>query len=179
VDINAVVAGLQDLLRRTIGEHIELSLSLEPLLEAVRVDFDQLEQVVLNIALNARDAMPDGGELRFTTAMVDVDEGWAGQHPPMTAGRYARLSIADTGTGMSPEVQARMFEPFFTTKAQGEGTGFGLATVYGIVKQSGGFIWVTSSLGTGSVFDIYLPALGTRPETLAEAPAKTSRRGQG
>jgi PAS domain S-box-containing protein len=159
VDVNAVVAGLESLLRRTIGEHIELTLTLAQRLDPVRVDPDQLEQVVLNIALNARDAMPGGGQLRFTTAVADVDEVWAQRHPPMTAGRYIRLAIGDTGVGMTPEIQARIFEPFFTTKPHGQGTGFGLATVYGIVNQSGGFINVSSSPACGSVFDIYLPAV--------------------
>jgi PAS domain S-box-containing protein len=179
VDVNAVVTSLENLLHRTIGEHIELTLALDPRLDAVRVDPNQLEQVVLNIALNARDAMPDGGELRFTTAMVVVDEAWARHHPPMTTGDYVRLSIADTGTGMSPEVQARIFEPLFTTKPPGEGTGFGLATVYSIVKQSGGFIWVSSAAGGGSVFDIYLPALGTSADALVEAGPKIPAAGGG
>jgi two-component system, cell cycle sensor histidine kinase and response regulator CckA len=178
VDVNGVVNGLEILLRRTIGEHIELTFSLEPRLQAVQVDPDQLEQVVLNIALNARDAMPDGGELRFTTALVDVDAAWARQHPPMTPGRYVRLGIADTGIGMPPEVQARIFEPLFTTKPAGQGTGFGLATVYAIIKQSGGFIWVSSAVGRGTVFEIYLPALETRAEEALEV-ARTASPGSG
>jgi PAS domain S-box-containing protein len=159
VNVNGIVAGLQHLLRRTIGEHIDLTAVLHGHLPSVRVDPDQLEQVILNIALNGRDAMPDGGELRFETAAVDVDEAWARQQPPMTPGRYVRLRIADTGVGMSPEIQARIFEPFFTTKPEGQGTGFGLATAYGIIKQSGGFISVASAPRQGSVFDIFLPAL--------------------
>ena len=176
VDVNAVVTGLQALLRRTIGENIDVTLDLDARLSPVRVDPDQLEQVVLNIALNARDAMPDGGELRFTTTLFDADEEWARQHPPVTAGHYVRLTIADTGVGMAPEVQARIFEPFFTTKAPGAGTGFGLATVYGIVKQSGGFILVSSTPGQGTVFDIFLPAHATAtdshvPETMQAGAA--------
>jgi signal transduction histidine kinase/integral membrane sensor domain MASE1/CheY-like chemotaxis protein len=176
VDVNGVVANLEHLLRRTIGEHIDLVLTLAPTLDPVRVDPDQLEQVVLNIALNARDAMVDGGELRFTTAAVEMDETAARQHPPMAPGRYIRLSIADTGVGMAPEVQARIFEPFFTTKPQDQGTGFGLATVYGIVKQSGGYISVTSVPRQGTTFDVYLPRITTNliASGLAEPKAPAS-----
>jgi two-component system, cell cycle sensor histidine kinase and response regulator CckA len=123
--------------------------------------------------------MPEGGELRFVTATADVDEAWARQHPPMASGRYVRLSIADTGVGMSPEIQARIFEPLFTTKPPGQGTGFGLATVYAIIKQSGGFIWVSSAPGRGSVFDIYLPALGTRADAVVDAGTKVPMPGGG
>ena len=171
VDINGVVAGLETLLRRTIGEHIELTLELDPRVEPVRVDPGQLEQVLLNLALNARDAMPHGGDLRFATAAAHIAESWAREHPPMTAGRYVQVTVSDTGVGMSPETQARIFEPFFTTKPPGKGTGFGLATAYGIVKQSGGFIWVSSELGRGSAFDIYLPIVPQVVATAAETRA--------
>jgi two-component system, cell cycle sensor histidine kinase and response regulator CckA len=145
----------------------------------VRVDPDQLEQVILNMAFNARDAMPSGGTLRFVTAMVEVDAAWAQAHPPMTPGPYVRLSVADTGVGMSPEVQARVFEPFFTTKPPGQGTGFGLATVYGIVKQSGGFVWVSSTPGKGSVFEIYFPSLEIRAEEVGDGRREIPAAGSG
>jgi PAS domain S-box-containing protein len=179
IDVNGVVAGLEHLLHRTIGEQIELTLSLDPQLRLVRVDPDQLEQVILNMAFNARDAMPSGGTLRFVTAMVEVDAAWAQAHPPMTPGPYVRLSVADTGVGMSPEVQARVFEPFFTTKPPGQGTGFGLATVYGIVKQSGGFVWVSSTPGKGSVFEIYFPSLEIRAEEVGDGRREIPAAGSG
>lgn len=158
-DVNALIADLEKLLRRTIPENIELVLKLTPDLEPVRADIGQIEQVVLNLAVNASDAMPHGGHLRLVTENAEVDEIQAHRYPPMTAGRYVRLTVIDTGTGMTPETQARIFEPFFTTKERGKGTGLGLATVYGIVKQSGGFVWVTSHLGRGTTFEVYLPAV--------------------
>jgi PAS domain S-box-containing protein len=179
IDVNGVVTGLEHLLRRTIGEDIELALILDRQLRAVRVDPDQLEQVILNISFNARDAMPTGGTLSFITSMVEVDAAWAQAHPPMLPGSYVRLSVADTGVGMSPDVQARIFEPFFTTKPPGQGTGFGLATVYGIVKQSGGFIWVSSTPGAGSVFEIYLPSLDLRADEAGDIHRDTPPTGSG
>jgi PAS domain S-box-containing protein len=157
-DINGMLADVHKLLRRTIPENIDLQLQLNPV-DPVRADPGQLEQVVLNLAINAGDAMPHGGLLRLTTDTVDVDEGAAGRHAPMPAGRYVRLRVTDTGVGMSPETQARIFEPFFSTKERGKGTGLGLATVYGIVKQSDGYIWVDSEIGRGTTFDIYLPVV--------------------
>ncbi|MCU1383203.1 MAG: Blue-light-activated protein [Acidobacteria bacterium] len=159
LDVNAMVADVQKLLRRTIPENIDLQLELSSTLESVRADRGQLEQVVLNLAVNAGDAMPKGGQLRLATACVDVDEPWARRHPPMKAGRYVRLTVRDTGIGMTEETQAHMFEPFFTTKECGRGTGLGLATVYGIVKQSHGFIWVDSKIEGGTTFEIYLPVV--------------------
>jgi PAS domain S-box-containing protein len=159
LDLNLLVGGVHKLLRRTLREDIHLVLNLNTVVEPIRADPQELEHVLLNLALNARDAMPEGGELRFTTETVDVDAALAVQLPPMPPGRYIRLTVADTGAGMTSEVQARMFEPFFTTKDRGKGTGLGLATVYGIVKQSGGFIWVTSRLGSGTSFDLYFPTV--------------------
>jgi two-component system cell cycle sensor histidine kinase/response regulator CckA len=163
LDLNSLITGLQPLLRRTIGEHIDLRLSLDPNLDRVSADGGQLEQVLINLAVNARDAMPHGGELRFATDVVLVDEAWQRRHPamqtPIAPGRYARVTVSDNGEGMSPETQARIFEPFFSTKPAGKGTGLGLATVYGTVSQSGGFIWVHSQINEGSSFQIYLPAV--------------------
>jgi PAS domain S-box-containing protein len=157
IDVNALVDGIEKLLRRTIGEDIALVRMFDRNLAPVRADPGQLEQVLLNLAVNARDAMPRGGELRFVTEMVDVDRAMARTRAPITPGRYVRLTVRDTGVGMSPEVQSHIFEPFFTTKGPHKGTGLGLATVYGIVKQSDGFVWVTSRVDAGTSFEIYLP----------------------
>jgi PAS domain S-box-containing protein len=159
LDLNMLVADLEKMLRRTIPENIDLQLDLGPMTEAVRADRGQLEQVVLNLAINAGDAMPEGGQLRLATAAVDVDEAWARRLAPMPPARYARLTVSDRGIGMAPEIQSRIFEAFFTTKERGKGTGLGLATVYGIVKQSGGFIWVESKVGQGTTFEVYLPVV--------------------
>jgi len=159
IEVNQMVMDVQRLLRRTIPENIDLDLEASPASNRVRADRGQLEQVVVNLAINAADAMPHGGQLRILTDTVDVDDVWARRHPPMPVGQYVRLTVSDTGAGMSPETQARIFEPFFTTKERGEGTGLGLATVYGIVKQSGGFIWVDSKPGRGTTFSVYLPSV--------------------
>ena len=135
LDVNTMVAEVQKLLRRTIPENIELAVDLNPL-DRVRADAGQLEQVLLNLAINAGDAMPHGGQLRVVTDAVSVDDAWARRRFPMPTGRYVRLMVTDTGTGMSAETQARIFEPFFSTKERGKGTGLGLATVYGIVKRA-------------------------------------------
>jgi signal transduction histidine kinase len=158
LDVFGMVADVQKLLRRTVPENIDLQLELRPT-DPVRADRGQLEQVMLNLAVNAGDAMPQGGVLRLATETVEIDEAWARRHPPMPVGRYVRLAVSDTGAGMTPKIQARIFEPFFTTKERGKGTGLGLATVYGIVKQSDGFIWVDSEVGRGTMFEIYLPVV--------------------
>jgi two-component system cell cycle sensor histidine kinase/response regulator CckA len=157
LDLNGVVSEMGKMLPRLIGEHIEYVFSPEPQLKPVTADPGQIEQVILNLAVNARDAMPNGGTLTLRTTNVSVDAVEAARRPPMSPGDYVLLSITDTGHGMNPETKAHIFEPFFTTKEVGKGTGLGLATVYGIVKQSGGFIWVQSSLGKGTTFEIYLP----------------------
>src|ERR1035437_7472538 len=157
LDVNALVTGITTLLQRTMSEDIELVMGLG-VVDPVRVDASQLEQVLLNLALKARDAMPSGGTLRLVTETVAVDDAWARRYPPLTPGRYVQLTVSDTGVGMSPETQARIFEPFFTTKSPGKGTGLGLATVYGIIKQSDGFIGVDSEPGVGTKFTIFLPA---------------------
>jgi CheY-like chemotaxis protein len=159
LDVNGMVVDVQKLLRRTIPENIDLQLELSPALSSVRADRGQLEQVVLNLAINAGDAMPQGGHLRLATDTVDIDQAWAHRRRPMPVGQYVRLTVSDTGMGMTQETQAHIFEPFFTTKERGKGTGLGLATVYGIVKQSDGFIWVESHVGAGTTFEIYLPVV--------------------
>src|SRR5437870_3065396 len=157
VDINTLVAGMQKLLRRLVTEHVEVVAALAPDLMSVRVDPSSIEQVLVNLAVNARDAMPKGGRLTIETANVDLDGSYAKTHVPLEPGRYVMIAVGDTGQGMDETTRARIFEPFFTTKEQGKGIGLGLATVYGIVKQNGGYIWVYSEVGHGSVFKVYLP----------------------
>ena len=178
IDVNLLVGDLQKLLRRTIGADIELALDLQPQIDPVRVDPTQLEHALVNLAVNARDAMPAGGRLRFATDMVDVTGAVAARTPPMPAGRYVQLTVSDTGAGMTAETQARIFDPFFTTKPPGQGTGLGLATVYGVIKQSDGFIWVDSVLGHGTTFTIYLPAGRGAPDAPAVARAVESKGGK-
>ena len=168
LNLNSLVEDLKKMLGRVISEHIEMVTSLDPALGEVKADQGQLEQVIINLAVNARDAMPSGGKLTIETSNQTIDETFTRQHPPMTPGQYARLSVIDTGIGMDAATLARVFEPFFTTKEPGKGTGLGLATVYGVVKQSGGFIWASSEPGKGARFDVYLPLVQ------AHAPEKIS-----
>jgi two-component system cell cycle sensor histidine kinase/response regulator CckA len=172
LDLNAVVREIEKMLRRVIGEDIELKTFLDPALGSVKADPGQLERIVLNLAVNARDAMPDGGELTIQTTEMFADAEFARTHRPMFVGKYVVLDITDTGIGMDDETQAHIFEPFFTTKEPGKGTGLGLATVYGVVKQSGGYIWVYSEPGLGTTFKIYLPRVD-EPASLS-APAEPS-----
>jgi len=164
VDINAIVMETERLLARLIDEHIEFYTALDPALGRVMVDPVQVEQVIINLVLNARDAMPEGGKLTIETSNLDLEEDPESKIPQIPAGKYVLLALTDTGCGMDEETQSRIFEPFYTTKEMGKGTGLGLATVYGIVKQSGGFIWVYSEESRGTTFKVYLPRVD-RPLT--------------
>jgi PAS domain S-box-containing protein len=172
VDLNTIVQQLEKLLRRLISEDVELVTALAPDLFTVRVDPASIEQILVNLAVNARDAMPVGGRLTIETSNVDLDEPYAVAHMPMTPGHYVMLAVGDTGEGMDEATRARVFEPFFTTKAQGKGSGLGLATVYGIVKQSGGYIWVYSEPARGSVFKVYLPPADERASAAPHHPGR-------
>jgi PAS domain S-box-containing protein len=179
LDLNTLVIDAEKMLRRTIGEDIRLVSSLQPQLGHVRADSGQLEQVLLNLVINARDAMPTGGTLTITTENVDLEEGNALGHPGVLLGSYVRVAVSDTGSGMTPEVQARIFEPFFTTKEPSRGTGLGLAVVQRIVKEAGGHLGVNSEWGIGSTISVYLPRINlpirlgkTLPES-AVAPRGT------
>jgi hypothetical protein len=159
VDLNGVVNDIERLLRRTLGEHIELVVRLSDDVPTVLADPGQVEQVLVNLAVNARDAMPDGGRLVIETRVVELDRDFLQEHPDASPGRYVRVTIEDSGSGMDPDVAARAFEPFFSTKRKGEGTGLGLATVYGIVTAAGGLISVYSEPGEGTVLRVHLPAV--------------------
>jgi two-component system, cell cycle sensor histidine kinase and response regulator CckA len=179
VDLNLVLTDLHPMLLRLLGEDKRVTVRLEPDLWPVHADRGQLEQAVINLALNARDAMPRGGHFTIESANVQLDEPYLSRHPAtaIAPGSYVRLVVGDTGGGIPPEVQARIFEPFFTTKPVGQGTGLGLSMVYGIVKQSGGFVWVYSEPGHGTVFKLYLPRVGQLPEARGPLASGTIPRG--
>jgi len=164
VDINAIVREVEKLLKRLIGEDVEFTLRLQPNAGNIKVDPSQLEQILMNLAVNARDAMPDGGKLILETAYVELDEAYTRQHFGAQAGDFVMLVVSDTGTGMDSQTLARIFEPFFTTKTDGRGTGLGLSTVYGIVKQNNGYIMPYSEMGHGTTFRIYFPRVRETPE---------------
>jgi PAS domain S-box-containing protein len=179
LDLNAVVANAERLLRRLIGEDISLAAALAPSLGKVKADAGQIEQVIMNLAVNARDAMPQGGKLTIRTYDVERGNDYAMMHPHVKPGRYVVLSVSDTGFGMSEEVKTHIFEPFFTTKGPGKGTGLGLATVYGIVTQWGGHCEVETEVGRGASFNIYLPAVeGPQPTGESAHEGKTLPRGR-
>jgi len=173
LDLNQRMKEVSKLLRPLMGDDVEVTLLTRSETAIVEADAGQLDQIVMNLAVNARDAMPRGGKLIIETGVFDFDESFAREHPSMTAGRYVMLAISDNGSGMDEATRARIFEPFFTTKEMGKGTGLGLATVYGIVRQNGGHIWVYSELDRGTTFKIYLPCadhkLEAKPEVHAEA----------
>ncbi len=179
LSLESVVGETEKMLRRLIGEDIDFVVVPHGPVGRIQADPGQIEQVLVNLAVNARDAMPDGGTLSIEMADVDVDEVYAASHEPFVEGRYVRITVSDTGFGMDKDTQTHIFEPFFTTKEQGKGTGLGLATVYGIVKQSGGFIWVYSEPGHGSSFKIYLPRVESDEDVEQGSAGESPPRGTG
>ena len=178
IDLNALVGEMSKMLRGLLGEEMELAVKLDPWLGSISADPGQLEQVIMNLVVNARDAMPQGGRLGIETANMNVQDGSARHHAVVPAGKYVRLTVSDSGIGMDSETQSHIFEPFFTTKSKEEGTGLGLSVVYNIVRNSGGHVWVHSEPGHGSAFHVYFPRVEAVPEgQLVRAPADSARSG--
>jgi two-component system cell cycle sensor histidine kinase/response regulator CckA len=176
LNLNTVVTDTDKMLRRLIGEDIELIPKLDPKIGCVRADAGQMSQVIMNLAINSRDAMPRGGKLTIESCNVDIDEALARSLPGMVEGAYVMLAVTDTGIGMDADTMSHVFEPFFTTKGQGKGTGLGLSTVYGIVKQSEGYIYVYSEVGRGTTFKVYLPRVDAKTDVRPPKPAKSDQR---
>src|SRR5947209_16196416 len=178
VNVNDIIRNLLKMLQRIIGEHIEIKMTLAEDLVRVRADAGQLEQVLMNLSVNARDAMPQGGRLALETRNVELDEDFVRAHIGSGAGPHTLLAVSDTGMGMDAATQARIFEPFFTTKGPGHGTGLGLAMVYGVVKQSGGYIGVYSEVGECPPFTISLPRVSATAENaVSKKPPHTPKQG--
>ena len=171
LDFNALVTQVAEMLPPVLGADITLKLDLDPDLGRVKADPAQLEQVIMNLVFNARDAMPDGGELTIETSNCTLDDEWVRSHPEVQSGPYVRLGVRDTGHGMDEETQSHLFEPFFTTKDKSRGTGLGMATVHGTVNQSGGCVTVSSKLGSGTTIQIYLPRVVESIETVESRSA--------
>jgi CheY-like chemotaxis protein len=180
LDLNSIVLNLDKLLRRLLAETVEMKTIAGKDVGAVKADPSQIEQVIMNLVVNARDAMPKGGRILIETSNVDLDDTYAQDHATVRPGRYVMLAVTDTGIGMTSDTVAHIFEPFYTTKESGRGTGLGLSTVYGIVKQSGGYIWVYSEPGKGTTFKVYLPRVEERVEvsSTAQIPAPAARDGK-
>src|SRR5712691_10607994 len=177
LNVNDIIGNLLKMLQRIIGEHIEVRATLAEDLGSVKCDPGQLEQVLMNLSVNARDAMQEGGRLTLETQNVELDEDFVRLHVGSAPGPHVLLTVRDTGTGMDAATQARIFEPFFTTKGPGHGTGLGLAMVYGVVKQSGGYIEVSSEVGEGTTFKIYLPQVRETAEAAAKKPQRVQKHG--
>jgi two-component system, cell cycle sensor histidine kinase and response regulator CckA len=179
IGLNGIVGSIEKMLKRMIGEDVKLKTVLAPDLGVIRADPGQLDQVLANLAINARDAMPEGGSITMTTANIFLDEAFVAGHADLKAGEFVRLSVSDTGSGMTAETRARIFEPFFTTKDVGKGTGLGLSTVFGIVKQAGGHIEVDTAVGRGTTFELYFPRIEPAAHPIAAADPVTAAKGAG